>query len=234
MPPESGCPAGQDWNPFPACACVIETSPIVIDTTGNGFHFTSAEDGVMFDISGDGFKIKLGWPAADSGNGWLALPRNGQVTTGKELFGNFTPQPPSLHPNGFLALAVYDTPENGGNGDGVIDGRDSVWENLRIWIDENYDGIAQPNELHTLPSLGIYSISLAYIDVEFADAFGNRFRYRGTVNPNGSPFGDNVNRTIYDVVLDTLKTDAQRASQPSCSLAQSRPEKRQNPFKLLD
>jgi len=80
-----------------------------------------------------------------------------------------------------------------------------VYSKLRVWIDENHDGIAQPEELHTLPSVGVYSISLAYTETPFTDKWGNQFRYKGTINVAGNPPGDHADRIIYDVFLETGK-----------------------------
>lgn len=195
---------GGPGGPTPGC------SPIIIDTAGEGFHLTSAQAGVLFDITGSGHPIQIAWTAPGSRNAFLALPgSDGLVHNGKELFGNFTPQPESAHPNGFLALAEYDKPENGGNGDGVIDEKDAIFSRLRLWIDENHDGISQPNELHTLPEVGVYSISLRYFESRRTDDFGNQFRYKARVNPgerrdpkDETPSGY-PGRWTYDVFLMT-------------------------------
>jgi hypothetical protein len=175
-------------------------SPIIIDVSGQGFHLTNAANGVLFDISGSGSPWQIGWTAVGADNAFLALPgSDGLVHNGKELFGNFTPQPPSNNPNGFLALAVYDLPANGGNGDGIIDSRDAIFSSLRLWIDENHDGISQPIELHTLPSLGVNSINLKYHFSRREDQYGNLFRFRSRVNPDDPNADSEVGRTAYDV-----------------------------------
>jgi hypothetical protein len=157
-----------------------------------------------FRHAGERQKVQVAWTAVNSGTAFLALPGDdGLVDNGKELFGNFTPQPPSNHRNGFAALAVYDTPEKGGNGDRIIDSRDSIFASLRLWLDENHDGASQPDELRTLPSLGVNSISLRYHPSMRRDQYGNLFRYRAKVNPENPNDSSEVGRTAYDVFLTT-------------------------------
>jgi hypothetical protein len=180
----------------------LGSTPLIIDTDGTGFNLTSAADGVKFDFYGTGTPIQIAWTAKGSTNGWLALPKNGQITSARDLFGNLTAQPltNSHPPNGFAALAIYDTPAYGGNNNGVIDPGDAIWPSLRIWIDANHDGISQPEELHRLEEFGIQRILLHYEPSLYTDQYGNRFRYKGHLIPVS---GDKVDRKIYDVTLVT-------------------------------
>ena len=195
---------GSGFGPLQDCG---DTSPIIIDAEGEGFHLTSAAQGVLFDIRGNGHPIQIAWTAVGSHNAFLALPGpDGLVHNGKELFGNFTPQPKSATPNGFLALAEFDKSENGGNGDAVIDEHDAVFSKLRLWIDENHDGISQPGELHGLSEFGIHSLSISYFESRKTDEFGNQFRYKARVNPRkedrdsrDETVAGEVGRWAYDV-----------------------------------
>jgi hypothetical protein len=189
-----------DPNDPTSCPCQPINSPIIVDLSGNGFFLTSAGNGVTFDISATGTPIQISWIAAGADNAFLALDRNGngRIDNGAELFGNFTPQPQSQHPNGFLALAEYDKPENGGNGDGIIDARDAIWPKLRLWIDANHDGVSQPEELHGLEEMGVFNIGLDYSLSMRTDEFGNVFRYRAKIN-QGVRGETEAGKQIYDV-----------------------------------
>ncbi|MGO9228321.1 MAG: hypothetical protein ACLQKA_03785 [Bryobacteraceae bacterium] len=178
--------------------CPIDT-PIIIDTKNQGFHLTSMPNGVKFTFSGD--LLQTSWTDPDYSNAWLALDRNGNgiIDSAGELFGNLTPQPPGPNPNGYKALAVFDDPRNGGNGNGKIDPGDAIWPSLLLWIDRNHNGISEPSELIPLSEAGIFSISLNYTLSEKTDQYGNEFRYVANIEDK---FG-NQDPLCYDVILMT-------------------------------
>jgi len=161
----------------------------------------------MFDIAADGQPLKIGWTAANAPVGFLALDRNGngRIDDGIELFGNHTPAGSQTAGNGFQALAFYDRPENGGNGDGWIDANDAIFPRLLLWIDANHDGISQPDELFPLWRFGITRISGHYAAEMRRDRYGNQFRLRSTYIMNGNP------RVGYDVYFATESSSLTRS-----------------------
>ena len=194
---------GGDYDFF-TCTCLgCDTcggSPIVIDVAGDGIALTNPDGGVEFDLNGNGTRDRLGWTQAGSDDAWLVLDRNsnGTIDNGGELFGDFTAQPPASNKNGFLALAEFDKTANGGNANGVIDSRDSVFERLRLWQDMNHDGVSEPEELHTLVSLDVVALDLDFKESRRTDQYGNEFKYRAKVRDTIS---GSVGRWAWDVFL---------------------------------
>lgn len=213
MLPISGCcdpmerldciSGGGEWVQV-NCSCV---SPIVIDVVGNGFNLTNAANGVPFDIAGNGASQQVSWTSGDSDDAWLALDRNGngRVDDGRELFGSSSPQSyvaGGEPKNGFRALAMFDKPEHGGNSDGQIDLRDTVFFKLKLWQDRNHNGVSELEELQSLSESEIRVFELRYRESKRQDEHGNWFRYRARVR---DARGAQVGRWAWDVFLRTTK-----------------------------
>lgn len=187
------------------------TSPLILDLDHHGVETTGLENPVEFDINGDGWVDRIGWTSAhgDEAFLWLDGNRNGRVDDGSELFGTSTRLPSGeFAENGFVALAVYDSYDLGGNEDGQITPADLIWTSLRLWIDENHDAVSQGHEVRPLRAAGVLAIHLDYEEVGVRDGHGNVHAQRGTFSMRVRRFGRPFVReqTIEDVyfTFDTV------------------------------
>jgi hypothetical protein len=178
------------------------TSPLVLDINGNQVAVSHPRSGTDFDINGDGVKERIGWPVWDALL-WIDLNRNGVVSDGSELFGTSTLLPSGEYAdNGFEALAVYDHPDFGGDGDGVIAPGDLAWAHLRLWQDTNRDGLSQRDEITTLAATGVVWIGLDHEVIHELDGGGNHRIARGLFGMRHRELGAwKVHEQVVDDVL---------------------------------
>lgn len=182
------------WDPIRGeCVEVINWSPILVDVARDGYHLTSAGDGVLFDLDGDGVPEQVAWTKADSDDAWLAMDRNGngKIDNGSELFGNRTPAfaPNITALNGFEALRVLEA----GLPDHYIEATEAP---LLLWTDRNHNGISETDELVSVGAAGLAAIGTEYREKRRVDQFKNEFRQQGTV-----VWADGVKAPVYDVWL---------------------------------
>ncbi|TNW22902.1 calcium-binding protein [Xylella fastidiosa subsp. pauca] len=151
--------------------------PLVLDLDGDGIETVAAGKHILFDHDGDGIKHATGWVKPD--DGFLVLDRNGngRIDDGSELFGVGT-----ILANGHKATSGFEALRDlDSNGDGLFDAADARFADVRVWRDLNQDGQSQANELFTLSSLGIASITLTPTNTEDVDlGNGNLIDNRGT------------------------------------------------------
>lgn len=124
--------------------------PLVINFNGNAAQLTQTT--FKFDLDADGETDTMRNLA--SGSGFLALDHDGdgKINNGRELFG-------AQSGNGFADLAQYDD-----DGNGWIDEKDSVFEQLRVWIRDD----SGKEQLLGLLKLGVGALYLGNTDTQFA------------------------------------------------------------------
>ncbi|MDD6925160.1 MAG: DUF2974 domain-containing protein, partial [Campylobacteraceae bacterium] len=135
--------------------------PIALDLNANGKIDTlTLENGVFFDHNGDEIAFKSSW--INSSDGILArdIDGDGKITSGAELFGNFTRlKNGELAKNGAEALKDLDD-----NNDGIIYSNDKAFNEILIWQDFNSNAKAESGELKSPSEHGIKSINLEFLD----------------------------------------------------------------------
>jgi Ca2+-binding RTX toxin-like protein len=126
--------------------------PIVLDLNSDNTVTTvsNANSNVVFDWNDTGFKAETGWISPN--DGFLVLDRNsnGVADSGKEIFSNGLVDSSA---RGVASMGWVD-----GDGDGLINTSDPVFNALRVWQDGNSNGVQDAGETKTLAELGITSI----------------------------------------------------------------------------
>jgi hypothetical protein len=181
--------------------------PLLVQLANDGkpqpISLTSAERGVMFDLLGkknNYQQVQTAWFADNkSENYFLVLPdAQGDVKGIDQMFGDNTLGPDAKRAfakQGFEALAKHDE-----NHDKVISDEDAVFSKLRLWKDDNLDGIAQSSELFSLDQKGVVAIDI-FIDrkdrrYEERDIYGNKVKYKSIVVMKDGQYG-----LVYDLWL---------------------------------
>jgi hypothetical protein len=207
------CPGQWILNPNTGFCEPPPNCPIVVAVGSNSsYSLTSAEEGVLFDIDGDGVLERIAWTKQNSPVAFLALDRDrdGQITSGRELFGNHML---SGAQNGFVALARMAQEAGAGVLRGSLSVDDAIFSRLLLWTDINHNGVSEPSELRPAGEL-LAEIGLGYQEHQRKDGHGNHFAYRGWVSVRTQP-GRNASadpdealarhRDVYDVVLATVR-----------------------------
>ena len=198
----------------PTGQCTVMASPLLVQIGKNGsqqsIDLSAPLSGVLFDILGSNSfpfahaKKIISWFTQETvhGNYFIVLPdSNGEVNGVDQMFGNNTRGPDGeFAANGYDALKKWDGRKADGSYDsasrnGVIDRHDAVFSQLRLWEDDNGDGIAQASELHTLSEVGLTSIDLSF-DASYTetDSYGNQIRMRSSATTS-----DSKRHVVYDI-----------------------------------
>jgi len=156
---------------------VVRRDPLTLDLDGDGVELVSlTKSNTFFDLDEDGLRERVGWVKADDGILIFDENANNSVDNINELFGYVDENGNEV--TGTAELKTYDTgsvilvnqtdafgtvlvDDNGnpltqevviGANDGVIDLKDAIFSQLKLWQDLNQDGISQDGELRFISS----------------------------------------------------------------------------------
>lgn len=133
-----------------------ESDPLIFDLGQDGIDTTGVQQGIKFDLNGDGLLEKTSFVQGNDYALALDLNQNGLIDSGNELFGD-----QNGSSDGIEELKKYDL-----NKDGIIDSDDEVFDNLRL-INAN-----RPSK--SLHQAGIKSIDLERLKIAAYTNSGDR------------------------------------------------------------
>ncbi|WP_422368596.1 Ig-like domain-containing protein [Pelagibius sp.] len=131
----------------------IKVAPIILDLDGDGVELVGLDEtSAFFDITGDGYRNRLAWAAADDGILAYDKQGDGEITDADEI--SFVDYVDGAQTD-LEGLTHFDT-----NSDGVLDANDAEFESFGVWQDVDQDGVSDPGEFRSLSDMGIKSIEL--------------------------------------------------------------------------
>ncbi len=140
-------------------------SPIILDLDGNDTVDTAKNRwkphdptfyrhyAKFFDINGDGNPDYCEWMKSNPGDGLLAMPENGTVTSALQLFGTA-----GGYRDGYEKLSIICDKDN----NGWVEGEEL--NGLKLWIDSNNNAVCDDGELKDLSDYGVTRISTNHKD----------------------------------------------------------------------
>jgi len=217
---------------------VIRRDPLTLDLDGDGVELVSlTKSNTFFDLDEDGLRERVGWVKADDGILVFDENANNSVDNINELFGYVDENGNEV--TGTAELKTYDTgsvilvnqtdafgtvlvDDNGnpltqevviGANDGVIDSKDAIFSQLKLWQDLNQDGISQDGELRFLGDYNISSIDVTTTTTTNKNVEGNVIISTGTyqtsvTNEDGSITNSTKQYANLDLAIDQTNSSA--------------------------
>jgi hypothetical protein len=141
---------------------------------------TSVEDGIVFDINGDGVSERVAWTQAGSEVAYLAYDKNddGIINDGQELVGSSAVDGA---PTAVEALRIISNSHTG-----TINSEVPFFARLLLWTDQNHNGISEPSELRPASEI-LADVGMGYFRERRQDGNGNEYRFRGFVHVRTAP-----------------------------------------------
>ena len=149
----------------------------------------------LFPLHGVKPGSRVNWPEAGSTGFFLAKLAKGEkeISKATQLFGQ-----DGVSDNGFESLKIHDSDKNG-----VINSKDEIWKELRLWNDANGNGLSEAKEIQTLDSKQIESINLNYKTVQ-QKQFGKRARVRESGSFTYKSKGKFIEAEVLDVWFSAI------------------------------